>query len=172
MKRLFMLILITCISFVLSFGEINYVYCNELIKEIPKTPGEKILYQYMYTDIEKLDKDIYLLSKNSLGVKHENSPKKINEYIKSIDSSLNEASSLLAKVRREYETYKDDIDVSNAILALGVVVADYRFGLNQLKKYLLSETLEEEYTSLDSYFKAIADAQKNLNFMKAYVPKD
>lgn len=172
MKKSLILILIICISIGFSFGNINYAYCNQLTKTIPKTPGEKMLYQYMYTDIEKLEKDMYILAKNSLGVKHENSQKKINEYLESIDATLNEASSLLSKIRRDYDTYKDDIDVSNAMLAIGVVVANYRFGLNQLKKYLQSETLEEEYMSLDSYFKAISDAEKNLNFMKSYVPQD
>lgn len=171
MKKIMALLLTLSMIITLSFGNLSFAYSNMDTVIMQNKDGEKALSTYVYSDLESFEKNVTLLAKNALNTKKENSPEKIEAFKKDVDFVIGEVNYLLSKISQDYDIYKDDSEVGNGLLAVGLIAYTYRIALNQLKTYVDVKTVEEEYRSLDSYFKSIESAERNTNILKEYIPK-
>ena len=171
MKRIVAIITMIIVTIVTCISNPSKVYCNEYKNLAPNEAVIQRITNYANKDITKLITDIQVLAKNSLGADKGNSTATDGKYKKEVNFYLSEVNYLLSNVKNDYEMYKNDEELSNGFLALSMIATDLRFALVQLKNYLNSETLEDQYKFIGAYFAIMTDAQRNLNDFKSYLKK-
>lgn len=170
MKKV-LILFITAIIIVSNLTGLSDAYCNIQYTSAPLSAGEKSIQTFVYKDLDNLNKRINVLAKNAIEIKKGSDQDKINEYIKDLEAVLSDISYLLTEIRIEYENYKEDLSISNGMLSIGSIATNFRVATVQLKEYLVSQNLEEEYRTLGNFFKAMIDGENSLNKAKSYIPK-
>ena len=171
MKRIIAIITILMVATATCISNYSQVYCNEYNDIAPNDAVIQKIKDYANKDITKLITNIQVLAKNSLGAENGTSTNLEEKYKKEVNFYLSEVNYLLTNIRNDYDVYKNDDELANGFLALGMIGTDLRFALVQLRNYLNSETLEDQYKFLNAYFIIMNDANKNLNDMKSYFKK-
>lgn len=170
MKKIIALLL--TLSIIITTNSGSLIFANSYDKKVaPNKEVEKILSTYIYSDLEKLHKNISLLAKSSLDAKSNGSAEKIVRLKKDIEFAMGEVNYEITRIKQDYEVNKEDIDIGNWLLAIGIVVTSYRLALSELIYYLDATNVDEEYRSLSSYFKIMDNIKGNTNTLKEFISK-
>lgn len=168
MKKLMVLLLTLSLALTSGFGSLSFA-CSKYINYNINEEGEKLLSKYLYTDLEGFQTNISLIAKNGLVVKKENIPKNIEKYMKELDFLQSEIEYEISTIREDFEIYKDDSEISDGLLVINLIASSYKLAIEALKAYVQAKDVDEEYSSLQSYFKVMDNARRDANSLKEYI---
>lgn len=171
MKKIMILLIILSIIITVNFQTVSYTYAQQYFSESINEEGKKLIYSYIYNDLDQFNLNISVLGKNALGIKKESSPKEKEKFLKELDFILGEVDYEISRIRDDYDYYREYEDIRNGLLEVGIIAANYRFALFQLSNYIKAENLEDEYTNLGVYFRIMGDSESALNNLKKFFPK-
>lgn len=169
MKKLMVLMLTLSITLTSGFCSLSFA-SNKYIHYSINEEQQKIISKYLYKDLEKFQTNISLIAKNGLTVKKENIPKNVEEYIKELDFLQSEVNYEISRIREDYETYKENSEIADGLLVVSLIASSYKLAIDELKAYVQAKNVDEEYMSLQSYFKVMDNARRDTNSLKEYIP--
>lgn len=134
-------------------------------------PQNKVLYNYLYNDLDRLLSSIDLLSKTVITASDDKISEKKDEYVKEIESYINEITYISSQVGTQYDEYKNDKPTLDGLYGLSLVLSELRFALVELRNYMLTESDDDAYSLLESFFIIKAEAERKINNAKKSIPK-
>lgn len=149
MKKVLYLIVFTFLIFNLNCN--NSCYANTLssIELAPSTTNDMVK-QYIRT-ADTFSKNIELLARNAISVNHF-SKNYLDEHIKGIDFLTNQINTTRNSLQNDQQANKKNAELSDTLLALYSIFANYKYALSQLSVALQTDDPDINYKSLSTFF--------------------
>lgn len=148
----------------------NNTYIGYCCKLVP-TITDPIIYNYIYNNVDNISSEIDLIAKKVFFYNSDNSIKTNDDNLKQIKYLITQIQYLINNAEDQYNKYSNDKYILNGLYAVTLMLDEYRFSLTKLEEYILADTPEEKYSSLQSFFIVNSQAKSKLNEAKSNIPK-
>lgn len=163
MKRLLYIVLI--ITLVFSFNLQGVCFADSSFENIVIPQNDEIFNNYLKI-LDGYKKEIGLLAKNIIEVKKQNDKNKTNDFLKNINFLKVRITETMKDVDKSYKSITGDEKTLDHLLAVGIILIQYKFALTQLSYLLNSDNPDDNFNQLDLFFGFYNDSNKKINCLK------
>lgn len=160
MKKILFLITFLLLIFSLSISDSCYA---DTVLLAPSNTNN-IAKQYIRT-ADTFSKNIELLARNSISVNHFNKIY-LDEYVKGIDFLTNQINTTKNSIQSDLQINKKDKELTDTLLALNSIFANYKYALSQLSIALQTDDPDINYRSLTTYFSIMDYTDQQLAILR------